>query len=237
MGEHRRAGTVVFDIIGTCFSLKSVEASLANAGAPPTTLELWFSQALRDAFALSLSGGYQPLKSVLQAELPRTLRQLGIDSSPEQLEQIVASFGQLDPEPGFTDLVRSLAADGWKILALTNSSADATRKLLERAGVADRFAALLSCDAIQKTKPHPDVYGMARGEAEGETWMVAAHAWDIAGAARAGFRTVFITKLETGYLEVYPKPDVVVQELSQVGEAIRRAPTLASSRAEKGPPP
>ncbi len=42
MSERHYRGTVVFDIIGTCFSL------------------------------------YQPLKSVLEAELPRTLQQLQV---------------------------------------------------------------------------------------------------------------------------------------------------------------
>jgi len=228
MREDSTRGTVVFDIIGTCFSLKKVEAALAGAGAGPPALELWFSQTLRDAFALSLSGGYQPLKSVLQAELPRTLKQLGVQV-PQNVAQIVSTFGELDAQPGFTELVGRLAGDGWKMLALTNSSADATRKLLERVGVADRFKALLSCDSIEKTKPHPDVYAMARREAEGETWMVAAHAWDIAGAARAGFRTAFIAKLESAYLDIYPKPDLVVQELSQVGDAIRQATRVAST--------
>lgn len=221
MAESRRRGTIVFDVIGTCFSLNAVEARLARIGAKAPALELWFSQSLRDAFALSLSGGYQPLKAVLQAELPRTLKTLGIRASPDQLEQVVTAFGELEPQPGFGDLVAGLADDGWKILALTNSSADGTRKLLQKAGVVDRFAALLSCDSIQKTKPHPDVYAMARREAVGEIWMVAAHAWDIAGAVRAGFHTVFISTLENAYLDAYPRPEVVVRELAEVIEAIR----------------
>jgi 2-haloacid dehalogenase len=66
---------------------------------------------------------------------------------------------------------------------------------------------------------------MARREAEGETWMVAAHAWDIAGASRAGLRTAFITQLEGGYLDVYPQPDVTAGSLPDaVGQVMRLAP-------------
>jgi hypothetical protein len=39
---------------------------------------------------------------------------------------------------------------------------------------------------------------MARRKSQGETWMVAAHAWAIQGAIHAGFRTVFVSGLETG---------------------------------------
>ena len=65
-------GTVVFDIIGTCFSLDSPRRRLAELGAPEHALELWFAQTLRDAIALSHAGRYRPLRDVLRAELPRT---------------------------------------------------------------------------------------------------------------------------------------------------------------------
>jgi 2-haloacid dehalogenase len=223
MSQRHHRGTVVFDIIGTCFSLSRVGDALTQVGAPSHALALWFARSLRDAFALSHAGAYQPLKSVLEAELARTMRQLNVAAAPEQLAQITASFGQLDPQPGFAELVTELAGDDWRILALTNSSVDATTGLLERAGVRRHFSALLSCDQIQKFKPHPAVYEMARAESEGEIWMVAAHAWDIQGAVRAGFRTIFISGLEAGYLDVYPKPDVIVTHMSEVGLALRAA--------------
>ncbi len=67
-------GTVVFDIIGTCFSLEKPHQRLVELGAPTYALDLWFAQTLRDAFALSHAGAYRPLKQVLEAELPRTMK-------------------------------------------------------------------------------------------------------------------------------------------------------------------
>jgi 2-haloacid dehalogenase len=100
------------------------------------------------------------------------------------------------------------------------------RSLLQRAGLLSHFSALLSTDQVGKMKPHPEVYEMARREAKGETWMVAAHAWDIQGAIHAGFRTVFVSGLEKGYLDVYPKPDVTVAELGDVRTALAAAGAL-----------
>jgi 2-haloacid dehalogenase len=220
MSKTVARGTVVFDMIGTCFSLNRVADALTQAGAPNHALPLWFAQSLRDAVSLSHAGGYQPLKSVLEAELPRTLQQLKVTTAPDQIRQIAAAFGQLEPQPGLTELVAGLAADNWRILALTNSSVDSVKNLLERAGIARHFAALLSTDQVQKMKPHPAVYEMARQKAEGETWMIAAHAWDIQGAARVGFRTIFISGLETAYLEIYPRPDAIVKELAEVKAAL-----------------
>lgn len=214
--------TIVFDIIGTSFSLGNVQRALTRAGAPEPTLPLWFAQSLRDAFALSQAGGYQPLKSILHAELPRTLGQLGAAIPPDQVEQVLAAFGQLEPQPGLTELIPALAGRGWRLLALTNSSVDSVRALLQRTGLLGHFAALLSTDQVRKMKPHPDVYELARREAQGEIWMLAAHAWDIQGAIQAGFRTIFVSGLESGYLDVYPKPHITVTELGDVLTALTR---------------
>jgi 2-haloacid dehalogenase len=222
-------GTVVFDIIGTCFSLNKPRQRLVELGAPPHALELWFAQTLRDAFALSHAGSYRPLKEVLEAELPRTLKVLGIEADNEQrrtlwrpasLTHVVNAFSELEPQPEALEAFRLLTTTGWKLVALTNGSEDSTHKLLERVNALEYFGSIFSCDAIQKTKPHPDVYALAKQDAEGDVWMVAAHAWDIAGAACAGLRTAFINKEEKDYLGVYPQPEVVASDLVEAANRI-----------------
>jgi 2-haloacid dehalogenase len=230
-------GTVVFDIIGTCFSLDKPRQRLVELGAPPHALQLWFAQTLRDAFALSHAGGYRPLKEVLEAELPRTLKVLGIEADAEQrrtlsrpasLTHVVNAFSELEPQPEALEAFRLLTTAGWKLVALTNGSEDSTHKLLDRANVLEYFASIFSCDAIQKTKPHPDVYALAKQDASADVWMVAAHAWDIAGAACAGLRTAFITQEEKDYLGVYPQPEVIASDLVEAANQIveRMTPSL-----------
>jgi 2-haloacid dehalogenase len=50
--------------------------------------------------------------------------------------------------------------------------------------------------------------------------MVAAHAWDIAGAACAGLRTAFINQEEKDYLGVYPQPEVIASDLVEAANQI-----------------
>lgn len=97
---------------------------------------------------------------------------------------------------------------------------DSTRGLLERAGLVDRFDALLSCDSISITKPNRAAYQLALERSGVETWMVAAHAWDVAGASRAGLKTAFVTSVEGSYLDVYPKPDVLAGSLLEAAQAM-----------------
>ena len=216
-------GTIAFDIIGTCFSLEKLRSKLVALGAPDYALELWFAQTLRDAFALSHAGSYQPLKEVLSAELPQTLKQLEISVNSTQLSETVATLSELELQPSVREALQILSEAGWQIVALTNGSEQSTQHLLEKAGVRNYFAQIFSCDAVQKTKPHPDVYAMVQQNFPGEVWLVAVHAWDVAGAALAGLKTAFVA--QTDYLAVYPKPTIKADSLVEVANQIVTAET------------
>ncbi len=204
--------TVAFDIIGTCFSLSKPTQKLIELGAPDYSAKLWLAQTLRDAFAFSHAGGYTPLKEVLASELPRTLKMLGVKADSMQVSQVVESFAELELRSDAIESFQILKKANCSIVALTNGSEDSTRKLLQRSNSIDYFESIFSCDAVSKTKPHKDVYALVK-DASSDVWMVAAHAWDIAGAARADLRTAFVTQNEIDYLSVYPQPEVIADSL------------------------
>ena len=214
---------IVFDIIGTCFSLNKPRQQLIEFGTPDYALELWFSQALRDAFAFSHAGSYQPLKEILQVELPRTLKTFEIELNSNQLSQVIETLGELELQPMAKEALELLSASNCKIIALTNGSKDSTLKLLKRANARQYFAEVYSCDAIAITKPHPDVYRMIKVDNLENVWLIASHAWDIAGANMVGMKTAFVSQLEKSYLEVYPQPQIVAENLLVAARQILQA--------------
>ena len=214
---------VVFDIIGTCFSLDKLQQQLTELGAPLGTTKLWFSQSLRDAFALSYAGGYQPLKEILQAELPRTLKLLEVELNSSKRSQVMEKLSQLELNQSAEAAFKLLTEADYQIVALTNGSKSATDKLLERAEVQKYFSEVYSCDAIAITKPHQDVYKMVKTDNLDRTWLVAAHAWDIMGAIRVGMKTAFVTQLEKDYLDVYPQPQIMAENLLEAANQIVEA--------------
>ena len=207
------AKIVVFDIIGTCFSLEKLRQTLIEFGAPNCALELWFARSLRDAFAFSHAGGYKPLKEILQAELPLTLQTFDLTFDSNERAQIMSGLKELELQHSAREAFEALANEGWEIMALTNGSQDFTYDLLDKEGVKSYFTGVYSCDAIAKTKPHPEVYQMIPVDNLSEVWLVAAHAWDIAGAIKAGMKTAFVTQLEGSYLDVYPQPVIIAEDL------------------------
>src|SRR6266511_684396 len=119
MGEGEPAPIVAFDVIGTLFTLDKPRERLVALGARPHILEVWFAQALRDAFAWSHAGGYRPLKEFLEAALRRTLEANGVAAGDQEIGKVMKAFGELDPVQGAEDACSTLYDAGWRIVALT----------------------------------------------------------------------------------------------------------------------
>ena len=213
MSSDGPPGTAVFDVLGTLIELEGLRPALIETGAPPHTLELWFVESLRDYFSISHSGSYARLKDVLRAGLSR--------HGVRDRDSVMEAFGNLDPVEGAGDACRLLDDEGFRMIALTNGGEDLTRSLLTNAGIIEHFDRILSCDSIGVSKPHPSVYAWAREEsAEGKVWMVASHAWDVAGAGRAGLNTVLVYPEPEQFPEVFPAPDVIAPDLVTAARSI-----------------
>lgn len=220
--------TTAFDVLGTVCSLDAVEARLRQLGAPPCSIDLWLANALHAATALALRGDYAPFHEVLGLTLPETLLHLGLDRVCQGEQQhLLDAFAELDPDPEAEQAARLLHEGGHTLLALTNGAEDVTWRLLERGGLAPLFGEVVSCDLFGVPKPHPRVYESVRARAPGEDgpWLIAAHTWDVAGAAAAGLRTVWVGGPPCAYPELYPEPDVIAPGLAAAArDVLARSP-------------
>ena len=144
---------VVFDVIGTLFSTERAAEAFQILGMAADAFELALADALRDAFAMSLAGGYAPFAQVLEASLRRIAERHGLPAADPA--PVIDAMQRLDPVEGAVDAVTRLNESGVRLVTLTNSSVGSTRALLGRAGIVERFDALLSCDEIEVFKPHP----------------------------------------------------------------------------------
>ena len=116
-----------------------------------------------------------------------------------------------------------LRTAGLELGVLTNSTRDAAHAALANAGLRERFAVVIGSDEVQAFKPHPRVYehAIARVGAEpDQAVLVAAHAWDVMGAMRAGLRGAWVARSEQWYVPVAPEPDVRGEDLREVASKL-----------------
>jgi 2-haloacid dehalogenase len=210
----RRA--VLFDVLGTLFSLEPLQKKLR-----PAALEAWFERLLHSATSLTLAGGFEPFADLAESTLTTTIAKLGLEQDPKAilgaLEQLPADH---DAGAAFDRLERASVLIG----VLTNGGEKQTRKLLEDAGLADRVAEIVSVEEIELYKPHPAVYRHAAErlgvEPKGVT-LISAHAWDIVGAKQAGLDAVWVDRLEREWPFPRGKPrSRVAHDLLEAAELV-----------------
>ena len=92
------------------------------------------------------------------------------------------------------------------------------------AGIAGEFERLLSVEDAGIWKPAPGAYRYAAGACNvstTEALLVAAHPWDIHGAARAGMATAWINRDGSPYPGHFAGPDHTLAALDQLPGRLR----------------
>jgi 2-haloacid dehalogenase len=208
--------SVVFDVMGTLFDLDTVRQSLVGLGAPAAALEAWFQRILHEAATVTIVGDYRPFKELAAAALRTTLAQLGLD---DEETAPLASLAELEPYPDAAPALAGLRDAGVKVVTLTNGAVDSTEKLLDRGGLRDYVADVISCDEVRRFKPHRAPYELALQRVQGDAVMVAAHGWDVVGARAAGLEAIWIAREERQW--PFPlDPPVSVAGLAEAADAV-----------------
>jgi 2-haloacid dehalogenase len=218
-----RPRAVAVDVVETLVSLDAVAASLDAAGVRGQPLEWFFARLLRDGFALAASGAYRPFPEVADGALAVIAPGLTLDDR----EQVLGAFRQLDAHPDARPALERLAGSGLPVVTLTNGTAATTKALLERNGLDGLVTRVLSVDEVQTWKPAPAPYLHAAavlGVEPHRLALVAAHAWDVHGARRAGLLGAWVSRLEGAFPAAFDPPDVTGADLVEVADRLLALP-------------
>jgi phosphoglycolate phosphatase len=138
------------------------------------------------------------------------------------------------PFPGLDQALDALALRGCRFAVCTNKLEWLSVRLLERLGLASRFAAICGQDTFAVQKPHPDaVLGTLRkaGGSPLKAVMVGDSQTDIAAARAAGIPVIAV---DFGYSEIAAVQlgaDKIISHFSSLPEVIAE---LLASPAEPG---
>lgn len=222
MAFDQPPAVVAFDVIETVFSLESLRPGLEAVGLPGHVLETWFAQILRDAFALDATGVYNPFRDVATATL-RSLFAVSKQLDPAEINRVTEGFSTLDAHSDAAPAMRALRDARVRVVALTNGSAGVTQQLLERSGLDEFIERVISVDEVKCWKPRREVYlhcAEAVGVEPGHIALIAAHAWDIHGARRAGLMAGFVTRRKEPFPAIMEGPNVTGSTLVEVAEGL-----------------
>jgi 2-haloacid dehalogenase len=145
------------------------------------------------------------------------------DLDPRANARVLERAGALPARPGAADALATLRDGNLRIVALTNSGAEAGRATLAGCGLLPLVERVLGVDAVSTFKPHPEVYAYALSELREDPdriALIATHPWDLAGAAHGGMRTAWVRHRPRAWPSVFPAPDVQAETLTGLATAI-----------------
>jgi 2-haloacid dehalogenase len=211
----------VFDVNETLLDLAALDPLFERVFGDAAVRRLWFNQMLQSAFVATMTDAYVTFGESAAAALSMTEERQGAEVSEDDRQEILGGLRDLPPHPEVPDSLDRLRETGFRLATLTNSTQEVAEAQIENTGLADRFEQILSADTAKRLKPAPAPYRVAARALEiPERGMrlVAAHAWDVAGALRAGCAAAFVARQP--FDPLVERPDVVGADLAEVADGI-----------------
>jgi 2-haloacid dehalogenase len=168
-------------------------------------------------FALAAAGDRARFADVAEGLLRVSLTGLPLNRGLEEaVGHIMGGLAELALHPDVAGSVRDLSAAGFRLVTLSNGSAQVAGRLLDDAGIREGFEALLTVEDGPAWKPVRAAYTHAAttcGVEPRQMLLVAVHPWDIHGAAGAGIRTAWINRAGGPYPDYFTPPEITIRSL------------------------
>src|SRR5919199_5128863 len=213
----------VFDVNETLLDLGILDPHFKRLFGNVAVRQEWFNQMIQSALVSIVTEAYSDFGSIGAAALTMTAERHGVTLSDEDQQHILGTVQELPAHPDAHECLELLQGEGLRLATLTNSTQQVAEKQMENSGLREYFEQVLSADSVQRLKPAPEPYRMTAeslNEKLANIRLVAAHAWDVAGALRAGCAAAFVARPGMVLNPLAARPDVVGADLREVAAQI-----------------
>lgn len=194
----RTVEACVFDAYGTLFDVhSSVARHRERIGERAQQVSVaWRQKQLEYTWLRSLMARHVDFHEVTADALDYTFEVFGIQDDRLKAD-LLAAYRQLDCYAEVKGTLQALKERGLTTAILSNGSPSMLGPAVEGGGIAHLLDEILSVEAVGIYKPAPAVYQLAvdrLGVGAAKILFMSSNAWDIAGAAAFGCRTVWVNR-------------------------------------------
>lgn len=214
---------LAFDVNETLLDLRALDPIFERVFGDGSLRPVWFQTMLQLSFVGGLTGRYVDFTTAQHAAIRMVAQRAGKLISDADAEAIVGGMRRLPAHADVPGALHRLRAAGVRMVSLTNSPLDVARDQLTFAGILDCFEQVISADEVQQLKPGPRPYELVAERAGvpiESVRLVAAHAWDVAGALAAGARAAFVARPGAILSPLGAQPDVIGRDIAEVADLL-----------------
>ncbi len=217
------ARVCVFDVNETLLDMGALDPHFERIFGDASMRQTWFSQFLVLWLTEMVTGEYKDFGTIGGSALEVLAERGGVDLSDEDKQRVLGGMQELPPHLEVKENLARLRDAGIRLATLTNSTQEVSDAQIDNSGLREYFEQVISADTVKRLKPAPEPYRMAAeslGVEIGQVRLVAAHAWDVTGAMRAGCAAAFIARPGMILNPLARRPDVVGADLREVTDRI-----------------
>jgi 2-haloacid dehalogenase len=193
-----RHAAYIFDAYGTLFDVHAaVRRHAGRIGADgPLLSEIWRAKQLEYSWVRTLTGSYVDFWQLTEQALDFALAK--VPSADKSLRgDLLDAYWKLDCYPEVPAVLKALKADGARLAILSNGSPEMLESAVRSAALDQILDEVFSVDIVRRFKTDPSTYDLVTSG-----WKLypdavsfqSSNRWDIAGATKFGFRTVWINR-------------------------------------------
>jgi 2-haloacid dehalogenase len=215
---------IVFDVNETLLDLETMNPIFERIFGEKQAMRLWFANLILYSEALTLANAYAPFTEIGAAVMQMLAGTRGITISADQKRELTDRFATMPPHPEVRATLGQLRDAGFRLFTLTDNLLEIQTRQLEHGGIVQYFERRFSVDqAVRRHKPAPEAYAYVEaqlGVRPSDLLLVASHTWDTIGAVAAGWHAALIKRPGNNLLNVGPQPDLIGEDLSEIGEQL-----------------
>jgi 2-haloacid dehalogenase len=221
--KQAKPKVLAFDVNQTMLDLNALRPHFAHAFGDGRELDEWFSLLLQYSLVVTVANAYSDFGTVGRACLEMLAANKKVQLAPDDKNQILQGVLTLPAHPEVPASLKRLRDAGFHMITLTNSAPAAIKAQLQNSKLTDYFSESITVDSVHRFKPDAGVYrhaAMHLGAQPDEMMLIAAHAWDIFGAAKAGWQTAFVARAGIAPFPLGPAPDITGPDMKAVADAL-----------------
>jgi 2-haloacid dehalogenase len=215
--------TILFDINETVLNLNVLRPKFNSIFGNECFTDTWFSMLLHASTVSMITDVNTDFSSLSKITLEALACKTGVQLSSKETDDIIGGFSSLPAHSDIKPALSRLRSEGYRVVALSNSSLSLISNQIINAGLDEYFDEVISVEEASTFKPSQKAYQFASTQLDqpiDKLRLVATHDWDTHGAMSAGLEAAYINRNGLLYNPLYKKPEIFGSTMSEIVDKI-----------------